>query len=107
MEPNMTKRIALYFGLLFASLPLVAGTGLPMDVERFIAKRESCDHFRGEVPPPGDKRRMREVSREVRKWCSGTDRTLVQLKKKYAKNAAITMRLDEFEPNIEPKRSSL
>jgi hypothetical protein len=85
-------------------MPLVAATELPKDVEKFIVKRESCDHFRGEVSSPGDKHRVRQLHQAVQKWCTGTDRYLAQLKKKYTNDASVTHRLDEFEENIEPSR---
>lgn len=101
----MMKLTACGIGLLILALPLLAGTGLPKDLERFIAKRESCDHFRGEIPSPGDKQRMKELGQAVRKWCKGTDRSLAQLKKKYAADPGITDQLSEFEPNIETART--
>lgn len=88
------------------SLPLMAGEVLPKDVEKFVARRESCDHFRGEIPEPGEERRMREVNREIRKWCKGTDQSLARLKKKYAANKAIMHQLEDFEPNIEATQAS-
>lgn len=97
----MFKRIAFGIGLLVLSLPLLATETLPKEVEKFILKRESCDHFRGEIPAPGEKRRMKQVNREIRKWCEGTDKNLAQLKKKYAANAAVVDRLDELEADIE------
>jgi hypothetical protein len=80
---------------------LVAAESLPKDVEQFIAKRENCDHFRGEIPDPAEKQRMREVERAIQKWCKGTDKRLARLKKKYAGNAEVVNRLDNFEPDIE------
>lgn len=35
---------------------------------------------------PSDKQRMREVNREIRKLCTGKDKKLAQLKRKYAKH---------------------
>lgn len=44
---------------------------------------------------------MKALTREIKKLCKGTDRELVQLKKKYASNAAVMQRLNEFEEGIE------
>lgn len=74
---------------------------LPSEVAKFIDQREGCDHFRGEVPDPPDRQRMREIEREIRKLCTGTDKKLAQLKRKYAKNQAVLHRLSEFEDYIE------
>jgi hypothetical protein len=81
--------------------PALASEALPRDVQRFVDKREGCDHMRGEIPEPSDKRRMQEVNREIQKLCKGTDKELVQLKNKYAKNPSVMHRLDEFESGIE------
>lgn len=49
-----------------------------------LSSSEGCDHFQGEIPDPSDKQRMREVNREIRKLCTGKDKKLAQLKRKYA-----------------------
>jgi len=80
---------------------------LPADVAKYVEQREGCDHFRGEVPAPPDAQRMREIEREIRKLCTGTDKKLDKLKRKYARNQAVLNRLNEFEENIEvPPRKS-
>lgn len=78
-----------------------AAEKLPTDVAKYVEQREGCDHFRGEVPDPPDAQRMREIEREIRELCTGTDKELVKLKRKYAKDQAIMTRLNEFEENIE------
>lgn len=80
---------------------IAAEARLPPDVVKYVEQREGCEHFRGEMPDPPDKRRMREVEREIRKLCTGTDKKLAQLKRKYAKNQAVLKRLNEYEENIE------
>jgi hypothetical protein len=67
----------------------------------FIDRREGCDHMRGEMPDPGEKRHTKEVSREIEKLCKGTDKRLAQLKKKYASDVLVIRRLNEFEGIIE------
>ena len=37
------------------------------DVEHFIAKREGCYHFRGEVAENNDKKRQREIQASIKK----------------------------------------
>jgi hypothetical protein len=99
----------LCLSLLMPVAPLLAGEPLPSDVQRFIDRREGCDHMRGEVPEHGEKQRMREVSRDIEKLCKGTDKKLAQLKKKHAMNLSVMRRLDEFEPGLEviPKSVSV
>ncbi len=101
----MFKKIAFAVGMLPMSFILFAQVALPNDVEKFIAKREGCDHMRGEIPEPAQEQRMKEVNREIQRLCKGTDQRLAQLKKKYASHQAVMSRLDEFEPVIEaPQR---
>lgn len=74
---------------------------LPKDVDTFVSRREDCDHFRGEVPEPNQRGRMRELEREIRRVCAGTDKQLATLKKKYASEPQIMATLNEFDPVIE------
>lgn len=88
---------------------MAAEARLPADVANYVEQREGCDHFRGEIPDPPDEQRMKEIEREIRKLCTGTDKKLIILKRKYAKNQTVLKRLNEFEEDIEspPKNSSL
>jgi hypothetical protein len=95
------KTIPLCLFMLMPLSPLLANESLPRDVQRFIDKREGCDHMRGELPDPSEKQRMREVNREIQKLCKGTDKALTRLKRKYVANPAVMQRLNEFEPGIE------
>lgn len=79
---------------------------LPADVAKYVEQREGCDHFRGEVPDPPDARRMKEIERQIRKLCTGTDKRLAKLKRKYAKDPAVMKRLNAFEDNIERSAST-
>ncbi|WP_306391602.1 hypothetical protein [Telluria beijingensis] len=83
-----------------------AAEKLPADVAKYVQQREGCDHFRGEVPDPPDARRMKEIEREIRKLCTGTDNKLSKLKRKYAEDQAVMKRLNEFEDNIESSAST-
>jgi len=88
----------LYFGL---GTAFAAESQLPSDVAKYVNQREGCDHFRGEFPDPPDEKRMREIEREIRKLCTGTDKKLEKLKRKYARNEAVLKRLNEFDEKIE------
>ncbi len=44
---------------------------------------------------------MKEIEREIGKLCTGADKKLSKLKRKYAKDPAILKRLNEFEGNVE------
>ena len=88
--------------MLLIQVQALAVAPLPADVAKFVDQREGCDHFRGEEPSSSDTHRRREINRELKKLCAGTDKKLFQLKHKYAADAEITAVLAEFEPNIEP-----
>ena len=81
--------------------PLVADGKPPADIERFVSRREGCDHMRGEIPEPNQEARARQVQREIQRLCAGTDTQLKKLKKKYGANSQIMTTLNEFEPEIE------
>lgn len=99
-ERDMKNQLMLI--CLLATQAYVAAAPLPKDVTRFVERREGCDHFRGEIPESTDPDRMDEINRELKKLCKGTDKQLLQLKKKYAADASVAAVLAEFEPNIEP-----
>jgi hypothetical protein len=95
------KRCFVYLALLLSALPALGQDYLPRDVQRFVDRRERCNHMRGEIPDPSEKLRMNEVSRELRKLCGSTDKELVQLKKKYAANSTIMQILNQFDIGME------
>lgn len=99
----MARKLVVLMALLASSLS-AAHERLPRDVQTFVDRREGCDHMRGELPDPGERQRMREVNREIRKLCTGTDKELIRLKKKYATDRDVMQRLDAFEPEIEPTK---
>ena len=89
--------------LLFSLSPIFAAEKLPNDVRQFIAQRDACDHFRGELPEPEEVERMREVTSQAERRCRGTDRRLRSLKKKYDSDANVKKRLNVYDEQIEPR----
>jgi hypothetical protein len=87
-KPQLAAWLCLTLFVL--SLPAFA-EALPRDVQKFVDRREGCDHVR----------RIKELPRELSKLCVGTDKELVQLKRKYAANSTIMQILNQFEPGIE------
>ena len=85
------KRFLICLALLIPALPALAQGYLPRDVQRFVDRRVDCDHVRV----------IKEMPRELSKLCAGTDKELVQLKRKYAANSTIMQILNQFEPGIE------
>lgn len=94
------KAVSVIF-FLIVGLANAAEEKLPPDVAKYVEQREGCDHFRGEVPDPPDAQRMREIERQIRKLCAGTDEKLSKLKRKYVRNQAVLKRLNEFEEDVE------
>jgi hypothetical protein len=99
LEDELRKALVC-LALLVPVLPSLADERFPGDVQRFIDRREGCDHMRGKIPEPGDTQRMREVEREIMKLCKGTDEELARLRKKYLRKPSVMRRLDEFESGI-------
>ncbi len=73
---------------------------IPGDVANFIQRRDVCDHFRGE-PYEGDPERRRFVEQQSNRYCTGTDRELAALRRKYSANPAVLDRLSGYETCIE------
>ena len=71
----------------------------PLDVARFIERRDGCDHFRGE--DPYDEERRKFLQQQTLRLCVGTDNDLATLKKKYRGDNAIMAKLNDYEPQIE------
>jgi hypothetical protein len=72
---------------------------VPADLAAFRARRDACDHFRGE--DPYDAKRAAFLAAEVAKACTGTDRELADLRKRYAGDAKVMGVLERYEDKIE------
>ncbi|WP_338664373.1 hypothetical protein VQH23_04235 [Pararoseomonas sp. SCSIO 73927] len=72
---------------------------LPRDVAAFTARRDRCDHFRGEESD--DPARAAEIARALDRNCRGTDAELARLKRRHAGNPAARARLDRYEARVE------
>jgi hypothetical protein len=86
--------------LISFSLPCAADVALPPDVTKFIDHRNLCDHFRGEA---GDNTPAREseIDKNIDRYCTGTDRKLAKLKKKYHDNKDVMAALSQFAKKID------
>ncbi len=77
---------------------------LPKEVKAFIAERNTCDHFRGE-PYEGDSPEQIErrtfIMDSLDIFCSGTDRRLAALKRRYKNNRSVMQELNKFEEKVE------
>jgi hypothetical protein len=103
---NFPTTILLFHLLTVA--PVFAGEKtFPPEVEAFISDRDTCDHFRGE-PAEGDSpeqiERRAYISESLDIYCSGTDRRLAALKKRYKDNSVVLKRLSQYDEKIESSR---
>jgi hypothetical protein len=88
--------------LLLTSLTAwAAPPAFPKDVQAFLDRRESCDHWRGE--DGYDEERQKDINWAVCQSCTGTDVELARLKSKYRRDALVAKALADFEPRIEPR----
>lgn len=87
--------------LLLAFLMAGSATGgeLPRDVADFVARRDRCDHFRGEDSV--DPARAADIRRALVANCRGTDAELARLKRRHARDPAIRARLQAYDPRVE------
>lgn len=72
---------------------------IPADVTAFIAKRDQCDHLRGE--DAYDEERGHFLAEQLDKFCTGTDAVLAKLRKQHAANKAAIAALSEYEDKVE------
>ena len=96
----MHKHVFLTIVLLLVPVACVSAR-IPQDLAAFIERRDLCDHFRGEIPEPGDDARMDEVSFAIGEYCTGTDHELARLGRKYADNPTLIKLLSSYEDHIE------
>ncbi|MBP0494256.1 hypothetical protein [Roseomonas indoligenes] len=83
---------------LLLTMPALAAD-LPRDVAAFVARRDRCDHFRGEGSD--DPARAARIARALERNCRGTDADLARLKRRHAGDPAIRARLDRYEAQVE------
>ena len=72
---------------------------LPIDVVTFKAKRDTCDHFRGEESDGPS--RAAEIDKALAVNCTGTDISLAELRKRYVGDARVTAALAGYEAKVE------
>ena len=78
----------------------------PDEVKNYIENRNRCDHFRGE-PVEGNSpeqiERRKFVIDSLGIYCSGTDKQLAALKRRYRSDHAVMSELNNFEEKIESR----
>jgi hypothetical protein len=98
------KRFVLFTFLLLAFCNAGASE-LPSEIQSFIDDRDICDHFRGEPWDSGNepdvKERREFISKSIKKFCTGTDKRLFNLRQKYRNNQDVIERMSDYEDAIE------
>lgn len=82
----------ILLALALAGVP--ATRPLPLDVRRYIERRQGCDHWRGEYSE--DPVRRHQIERGVRKECIGSDRELDRLRRTYRRVPRVVAALDDY-----------
>jgi hypothetical protein len=90
-------RLTVLFILLGAT-PIFAAD-LPQDVGAFVARRDRCDHFRGEESD--DPARSAEIRDALSQNCRGTDAELARLLGRYTGSSVIRRQLEGYDRHIE------
>lgn len=71
----------------------------PADVRAFIDQRDLCMHFSGEEPY--DAARRAEIAAAVKRYCTGTDAALADLRQRYRDDKAVIAALSLYESDVE------
>jgi hypothetical protein len=87
--------------ILFSNASHAEASDHPADVIKFLADREACDHFRGEIIDPPDEELKRERDANVARYCRRTDARLAKLKRKHANRPPVMKTLRTLDPDIE------
>ncbi|MEQ4511556.1 MAG: hypothetical protein ABN480_13265 [Dickeya sp.] len=90
-------RITLLFFLLPLQVTLANNIHLPDDVQRFLNNAEECQYFSGEWDSTLPKSRLREIEREVDKYCKPAKKQQKELRNKYKGNQAIEGKLSGYD----------
>ena len=72
---------------------------MPQDVASFRARRDDCDHLRGEEAY--DAARSAELKILLEQSCKGTDQVLAALRSKYESDDGIIKALQQYDDTIE------
>lgn len=100
----MHIRVTLLLNAL--AISACAAVGTPREVSTFIERRDLCDHFRGEIPDPGQVEAMREALQQIDRYCTGTDAALTSLKTRYGNDSSVMEKLNQYEVTVERKGAS-
>ena len=92
-------RLALTVALVLPAVGWTRAPALPADIRAFVARRDLCDHFRGEEGY--DAARTAEIAAQLKRNCRGTDAALARLKRVYRGNARVQTVLTRYESRIE------
>ena len=76
--------------------------GIPAEVQKFIERREGCEHWASE-PDWDNAERKKQIEEAVKDLCPGIDTQLAALRKRHAGDPEVIAALKDFEPlGMEP-----
>lgn len=91
------------------SVAVAESETLPKEVKSFVTERDICDHFRDEPfegTSPEQLERRQFIYNSIDIYCSGTDKRLAALKRRYKNNRAAMNKLNQYEEKIEGAESN-
>ena len=91
--------LVLFFQEAALALETASSNALPAKVVTFMERRDMCDHFRGEDADDAD--RKAQINAKAIEYCTGTDKALQQLRRKYTNDPEVIFALSSYEDNIE------
>ncbi len=90
--------MSIVLAALLAAGPALAAD-LPREVAAFVARRDRCDHFRGE--DSDEPARAAQIACAVEANCRGTDAELARLKRRHQGDPAVRARLGRYDSRVE------
>lgn len=93
---DVSRRAFLCAGLVLLCFSAWSSGSLPPEVQRFVERRDICDHLRREVESPASVAKANRA-------CKGTDRQLQQLRAKYRLQANVIELLKVYEARVESR----
>ena len=103
------KALVTLFLCGITSVAFAESDGLPQEVRSYTAERNICDHFRDEPiegNSPEQIERREFVANSLDIYCSGTDKRLAALKRRYKNNQAAMDKLSQYEERVEGAESN-
>ncbi len=98
IEPHCLKTLSLAVWLAISQAACAQQQPLlPEEVSRYVARRELCEHLRGEIPDVPDA----SLIQQINEACKGVDTELTRLSAEFAQNPQAMSALAGYKRNLE------